>query len=128
MSIDADTRACHSDISRIFALRTAAMPSHRTVRLPERLITAAEQEAATMNRSLAGQVEYWASIGRAFERTPGFTFERIRAALNGDIEAASLNADERDYFNDMVGSVIDQPTAKGAAFWAGFDRSTNTDL
>ncbi len=53
-----------------------------SIRISDSLYQAAEQEAALMHRSLAMQVEHWASLGRALENT-GIGLEAIRAIAGG---------------------------------------------
>lgn len=56
-----------------------------------------------------------------------YTLNRIHAALAGEFDAGLLSASERDYFDDMVGAVLDTPKGAGRIFWERFDRSVNTD-
>lgn len=102
--------------------------AHRTVRLPDRLVDAAAREASQMNRSLAGQIEYWARLGQTLERSPDLSFQRIRAALDGRFDAMRLSAQERDDFDEKFGAELDIPKGAGKIFWDQFDRSKNTDL
>lgn len=53
-----------------------------SIRISDSLYLAAEQEAVLMHRSLAMQVEHWASLGRALENT-GIGLETIRAIAGG---------------------------------------------
>ena len=39
--------------------------------------------AKSMHRSLAGQVEYWAKVGKIAEESPDLTFKDIREILLG---------------------------------------------
>lgn len=54
-----------------------------SIRISDSLYQAAEQEAALMHRSLAMQVEHWASLGRALENS-GIGLETIRAMAGGE--------------------------------------------
>ena len=42
-------------------------PPFVSVKLPAQLVKQAREAAPTMRRSVAGQVEYWATLGRALE-------------------------------------------------------------
>jgi hypothetical protein len=53
-----------------------------SIRISDSLYLAADQEAALMHRSLAMQVEHWASLGQALENT-GIGLETIRAVAGG---------------------------------------------
>jgi hypothetical protein len=51
-----------------------------SVKLPESLVSEAKQAAAPMRRSVAGQIEYWATLGRIAEET-GLTTLQAREAI-----------------------------------------------
>jgi hypothetical protein len=42
-------------------------PPFVSVKLPGQLVKQARESAPTMRRSVAGQIEYWATLGRALE-------------------------------------------------------------
>lgn len=51
------------------------------IKLSDQFVDLARGEGQVMGRSIAGQVEHWARLGRAVERSPGFAYERVRAVL-----------------------------------------------
>ena len=55
-------------------------PSHLSVKLPAALVTAAKESAQTFRRSTAGQIEYWAALGRKMESS-GLTILQAEQAL-----------------------------------------------
>ena len=55
-------------------------PSHLSVKLPAALVTAAKASAQTFRRSTAGQIEYWAALGRKMESS-GLTILQAEQAL-----------------------------------------------
>jgi hypothetical protein len=59
------------------AAETAAFAS---VKLPTHLVDQARSAAAPMRRSVAGQIEYWATLGRIAEET-GLTVHEAREAI-----------------------------------------------
>ena len=65
------------------------------VKLNEELIEAARTESAVRSRSMTQQIEYWARIGRAVERTGAISQDRVRAALVADIAYDELGTAER---------------------------------
>ncbi|MEA2626859.1 MAG: hypothetical protein QOD06_2904 [Candidatus Binatota bacterium] len=69
------------------------MPS--AIKLSDEFVTIARREGRLMGRSIAGQVEHWARLGRAVERAPGFGFERVRAVLSAEASFDDLTADEQ---------------------------------
>lgn len=77
-----------------------------SVKFPDAFVEEARREAALFNRSVAGQIEHWAHIGRALETAPEFSIERVRATLMGRLKIEELNAAERR-------AVLD-----GMFFWA----------
>lgn len=65
------------------------------VKISPELAEAARQESAISARSMTQQIEYWARIGRALERSPSVSMSRVRAALKASLDYDALNADER---------------------------------
>jgi hypothetical protein len=86
-----------------------------TVKLSTELVTQARQEAAIFSRSIAGQVEHWAKIGRAVENAPGFTLDRARAAMEGRFNPAELSGEERAFYYDLLDDVMANPTPEDIA-------------
>lgn len=66
-----------------------------SVKFPDAFVEDARREAELFNRSVAGQIEYWARIGRALEGTPEFSNARVRATLMGRLKIEALSAAER---------------------------------
>lgn len=58
----------------------AASPSFASVKLPASLVNQAREAAAPMRRSTAGQIEYWATLGRIAEAS-GLTVTEAREAI-----------------------------------------------
>ena len=61
-----------------------ALPStgFSSVKLPAALVRQAREAAQPMRRSVAGQVEYWATLGRIVEHS-GLTAQEAQAAIEG---------------------------------------------
>src|SRR6476659_3687988 len=55
-------------------------PPFVSVKLPAALVKHAREAAQTMRRSVAGQIEYWATLGRALEHA-GLTTGDSRALI-----------------------------------------------
>lgn len=51
------------------------MPAFSSVKLPEVLVQNAREAAKPMRRSVASQIEYWATLGRALERAGLSTYD-----------------------------------------------------
>ncbi len=66
-----------------------------TVKLSEDLVKAARRASRTSSRTMSQQIEHWARIGRAVERGGHVSLERIRGALEAQVEFDTLNAAER---------------------------------
>jgi hypothetical protein len=66
-------------------------PSHLSVKLPAALVSAAKESAQTFRRSTAGQIEYWAALGRKME-TSGLTILQAEQALQQDAAGKATNA------------------------------------
>lgn len=69
------------------------MPS--AVKLSDDLVQAARSESRIWSRSMTQQIEHWARIGRAVERSGVVSLERIRAALSAKLPYDELGAEER---------------------------------
>ena len=66
------------------------------VRVSEKLIRDAELYGKVDNRSIAGQIEHWAEIGKCAEENPCLTFSLIKEILIGKEE---LEQDESSEYN-----------------------------
>lgn len=61
-----------------------------SVKLPSALVAQAREAAQPMRRSVAGQVEYWATLGRIVEHS-GLTTQEAQTAI-ANYEAAARRA------------------------------------
>lgn len=57
------------------------------VKLSEHIISEAKIISKALNRSVAGQIEHWAKIGRLAEENPDLTYEFIKNLLIAQQEA-----------------------------------------
>jgi len=64
-----------------------------SVKLPAALVQQAREAAQPLRRSVAGQIEYWATLGRVVEHT-GLTVQEAQTAIEG-YEAAARQARAR---------------------------------
>ena len=60
----------------------SASTGFSSVKLPAALVQQAREAAQPLRRSVAGQVEYWATLGRIVEHS-GLTAQEAQAAING---------------------------------------------
>ncbi|MGC1509355.1 hypothetical protein FT643_04695 [Ketobacter sp. MCCC 1A13808] len=74
----------------------------RFVNMSDEIVGIAENEMLISGRSLAGQIEFWAKIGRAIERSPQFSYERIKAALSAQIAYDDLTFQEQEVFHEEL--------------------------
>lgn len=58
-----------------------------TVKLSKDIVSEAKIISKALNRSLAGQIEHWAKIGRLAEENPDLTYEFIKNILIAQQEA-----------------------------------------
>jgi hypothetical protein len=63
-----------------------------SVKLPSALVQQAREAAAPQRRSVAGQIEYWATLGRIADET-GLTVQEAREAI-ARYDASQLAGDE----------------------------------
>ena len=57
------------------------------VKLSDDIISEAKVISRALNRSIAGQIEHWAKIGRIAEENPDLTYEFIKNILIAQQEA-----------------------------------------
>ncbi|MDR1462619.1 MAG: ParD-like family protein [Azoarcus sp.] len=93
-----------------------------SVRISNDVVEAARREALLFTRTLSGQLEHWVKLGQAVESAPGFTTERMRAALAGQLDADELNADEREVYEDSAGEALSRPLPAELAFFDALRR------
>lgn len=68
----------------------AAPSNFASVKLPIALVEQAREAAQPLRRSAAGQIEYWATLGRVVEHS-GLTVQEAQTAIEG-YEAAARKA------------------------------------
>lgn len=72
------------------------------VKLSDELVASARHESEIYSRSMTQQIEHWARIGRAVERTGQIGEDRIRAALRAELAFDALGTDEKlRYFSEL---------------------------
>jgi len=59
----------------------------KTVKLSEEIVSDAKIMSKAFNRSVSGQIEYWAKIGKIVEENPDLTYEFIKSILISQQEA-----------------------------------------
>lgn len=89
-----------------------------TVKLNARLVEEARREAELFQRSIAGQIEHWAKLGRAIENARGFSLERVRMALAGALKIEDLTDDEQDAVFADLGGQFEAPSPELKAGYA----------
>jgi len=65
----------------------SAINNFASVKLPTQLVSQAKEAAQPLRRSIAGQIEYWATLGRVVEHS-GLTVQEARTAIEA-YEAAA---------------------------------------
>lgn len=91
---------------------------HSTIKIQTPLLEDARRNADVFNRSVGGQIEHWARLGRAIEQAPGFDYRHITQALNAKRAPASLIAEEQEVYFDQFAEAMRQPSREEAAFFA----------
>jgi len=89
-----------------------------TVKLSSRLVDEARREAELLHRSIAGQIEHWARLGRAIENAEGFSIERVRQTLAGELKIENLGEAEQDAFFANLGAAFEAPSPELEAGYA----------
>ena len=75
-----------------------------SVKLPAALVQQAREAAQPMRRSVAGQVEYWATLGRIVEHS-GLTAQEAQAAIE-TYEAAARAAQKTRIVADLTSRLL----------------------
>lgn len=66
----------------------------KTVKLSENIVSDAKIMSKAFNRSVAGQIEYWAKIGKIVEKNPDLTYKFIKNILVSQQEAEANRLEE----------------------------------
>jgi len=96
--------------------------TQKTVKLDSALIEDARGKAGLLSRSVAGQIEHWARIGRAIETSPDFSYARVCAVLEGRATIEALSEGERAALFDGLGDALANPTQREQDFYAAIGR------
>ncbi len=67
------------------------------IRVSEKLAEEARKYSAVEHRSLTGQIEYWAMLGKSMEENPDLTFNLIKEILIGVEELERGDKSEYQY-------------------------------
>ncbi len=70
---------CHHKTKRIFFMKGIMMAT--AVKLSDEIVNSAKIMSKAFNRSVAGQIEYWAKIGKIAEENPDLTYDFIQKLL-----------------------------------------------
>ncbi|WP_143161151.1 hypothetical protein [Pollutimonas bauzanensis] len=57
-------------------------------------------------------MEYWVRLRQPVESVPGFDIDRVRAALNGQLDVRLLSRNELMAFEESLGNALATPSAK----------------
>ncbi len=86
-------------------MSTALSPStFASVKLPAALVQQARQAAQPLRRSVAGQIEYWATLGRVVEHS-GLTAQEAQMAIEG-YEATAKKAHQAHIVADLTSRLL----------------------
>lgn len=67
------------------------------VKLSDKIVTEAKSVSKALNRSVAGQIEHWAKIGKIAEENPDLTYEFIKNILISQHEVESGNLEPYEF-------------------------------
>lgn len=86
------------------------------VKLSGELVEEARSSAKLFNRSMTGQIEHWAAIGRAIEsQLPGDALMRLLGRLGGTMKIGRVaEAGQRQEIAAVLTEFLDQTAADGA--------------
>lgn len=79
----------------------------RSVKLSESFIEVATEESRVMERTIGGQIEYWAKIGRQVEASGALGVEGVRLLLMGKGSVQALTAADEPAYLDALTSKLE---------------------
>ncbi|MCR9096309.1 MAG: ParD-like family protein [bacterium] len=79
----------------------------KPVKISEEFVAVAQTESVVMNRSIGGQVEYWAKLGRQVERSGVIRTDVIRALMTGEGSVQTLTAAEDEAYLDALSTRLE---------------------
>ncbi len=82
----------------------SAISNFASVKLPAELVSQAKKAAQPLRRSAAGQIEYWATLGRVVEHS-GLTVQEAQTAIEG-YEAAARKAQQAHTVADLTSRLL----------------------
>ncbi|MES2944076.1 MAG: hypothetical protein V4772_14505 [Pseudomonadota bacterium] len=82
----------------------ATSSNFASVKLPVELVQQAKEAAQPLRRSAAGQIEYWATLGRVVEHS-GLTVQEAQTAIEA-YEAAARQAQKNRIVAELTGSLL----------------------
>lgn len=74
----------------------------------DELLEAAKRQKEYFSRSLNGQLEHWARLGRFVEESGLFDLHKVNLAFQGKIPFTELNAEEEAAHNQMLWQSLEQ--------------------
>lgn len=96
---------------------TSSKSSHSSnfasVKLPNRLVQEAKNAARPLRRSAAGQIEYWATLGRVVEHS-GLSVQEAQTAIEV-YEAAARQAQKNRIVADLTSGLLAAQTSGSLA-------------
>jgi hypothetical protein len=84
-----------------------------SVKLPSALVQQAREAAQPLRRSVAGQIEYWATLGRVAEHS-GLTVQEARTAIEG-YETAARKAQRAHTVAELTSRLLAAETSGSLA-------------
>lgn len=88
-----------------------------SVKLTRNFVGEARREAQTLQRSLGGQIEHWAKLGRAIENSEGFSIGRVREALEGKLKLEALSDQEQEAVFAGLADRFDDSTSESRDYY-----------
>ncbi|MDB5644091.1 MAG: hypothetical protein JWN07_3408 [Hyphomicrobiales bacterium] len=92
------------------------MAGFSSVKLSADFVDEARSEARQLHRSVAGQIEYWARLGRAAEAV--MPIAKVREALSSGVAFDDLSAEAKDTLLYDLATNAGVPTPESEAFFA----------
>ena len=98
-----------------------APKNYSSIKLSNTFVEEVRREVDVSHRSVGGQVEYWAKLGRAIENSPGFSHEQVKGAIEGRVRIEAIPIGEgRGAYVAQLNAAFDNPDPITRAHYAAF--------
>lgn len=82
----------------------------KSIRISDDLMNDIDSDAEIFGRSKNGQAEHYIRLGRAIERSPSFSYDKVKQVLAGQSRLDDLSGTEQECFVDELDVLMETPS------------------